>query len=93
MEAKVDIGPYQCEIDVINLNHWLQQLEIYFSVHHIEEDHKIYFARPKLEGHALTWWESHTKTLRLEGDLLVNKWEDFKTLIKSQFHLIGYVED
>jgi hypothetical protein len=33
------------------------------------------------------------ETLRLEGDLLVTRWEDFKTLIKSQLYPIGYVED
>jgi hypothetical protein len=47
----------------------------------------------KLEGHALTRWEIHTKTLRLEGEPLVTIWEDFKTLIKSQFYPIKYVED
>jgi hypothetical protein len=46
----------------------------------------------KLEGRALTWWESHTKTLRLEGDPPVTKREDFKPLNKSQFYHIGYVE-
>lgn len=29
------------------------------------------------------------KTLRLEGEPLVTKWEEFKTLIKSQFTLLG----
>ena len=33
------------------------------------------------------------KTLRLESDSPITKWEDFKTLIKSQFYPIGYVED
>jgi hypothetical protein len=33
------------------------------------------------------------ETLSLEGDPLVTKWEDFKTLIKCQFYPIGYVED
>jgi hypothetical protein len=32
------------------------------------------------------------ETLRLEGDPPVTMWEDFKTLIKSQFYPIGYVE-
>jgi hypothetical protein len=64
-----------------------------FSLHHIDEEKKILFARLKLEGHALTWWESHTETLRLEGDPPVTRWEDFKTLINSQFYPIGYVED
>jgi hypothetical protein len=63
MEAKVDINPYQGEIDALKLNHWLQQLEVYFSIHHIDEEKKISFARLKLEGHALTWWEIHMKHL------------------------------
>lgn len=93
MEAKVDIKPYHGEIDTLKLNHWLQQLEVYFSVHHIEEGQKISFARLKLEGHALTWWESHMETLRLEEEPLVAEWEDFKTIINSYFYPIGYVED
>jgi hypothetical protein len=43
MEAKVDIKPYQGEIDALKLNHWLQQLEVYFSIHHIDEEQKISF--------------------------------------------------
>jgi hypothetical protein len=56
----VDIKPCQVEIDALKLNHWLQELEVYFSVHHIDEEHEISFARLKLVDHALTWWESHT---------------------------------
>jgi hypothetical protein len=82
MEEKVEINPYQGEIDALKLNHWLQQLEVYFSVDHIYEGQKISFSRLKLEGHALTWWESHMKILRMEGDPLVTRWEDFKNLIK-----------
>jgi hypothetical protein len=93
MEVKVDIKPYKCDIDTLRLNHWLQQLEFYFSVQHIEEAQNIYFAIMKLEGHSLTWWEIDTKTLKLEGDPLVTKWEDFKILSNSQLYPIGYVED
>jgi hypothetical protein len=60
MEAKVDINPYQSEINALKLNHWLQQLQVYFSIHHIDEEREIKFSRLKLEGHALTWWEIHT---------------------------------
>jgi hypothetical protein len=48
------IKPYQVEIDALKLNHWLQQLEVYFSFHHIDEEKKISFSRMKLEGCALT---------------------------------------
>ena len=67
VEEKVDIKPYHGEIDSLKLNHWLEKLEVYFSFHQIEEGLKISFTRLKLEGHALTWWEKHTKTLRLEA--------------------------
>jgi len=93
MEAKVDIKPYKGKIDALNLNHWLQKLEVYFSVDNIDVEKKILFGLLKLEGCALTWWKNHTRTLRLEGGLPITKWEDSKTLIKSQFYPIGYVED
>jgi hypothetical protein len=60
VEAKVDIKPYIKEVDVIRLNQWLQQMEVYFNVHEVTRKQNIYFSRLKLEGHALTWWESDT---------------------------------
>lgn len=39
MEVKVDIKPYQSEIDDFKLNHWFQQLDVYFNIaHYIEEE-------------------------------------------------------
>ena len=58
-------------------------LEVYFSIHNIDEENKISFAQLKLEGHALNWWKIHTETLRMEGDSPITKLEDFKALIKS----------
>jgi hypothetical protein len=65
----------------------------FFNVHHIDEGKNISFAILKLEGHALTWWEIQLEKNRLAGDLPVTRWEEFKILMKSQFHPIGYVED
>jgi hypothetical protein len=48
MEVKLDINPYQGEIDALKLNHWLQQLEVYFSVHCIDKRKMNSFARLKL---------------------------------------------
>jgi len=74
MEEKVSIKLYQGEIDALRLNNWLQHLEVHFNIHHIKEDENISFVRLKLEVHSLIWWESHTNTLRLEGDPPVTKW-------------------
>jgi hypothetical protein len=41
VEAKVDIKPYQHEIDVTKMNQWLQQFEVYFNVLNIGTDKKI----------------------------------------------------
>ena len=54
METKVDIKSYQGEINNLKLNNWLQQLEVYFSIHKIDEEQKNSFVWLKLEGHALT---------------------------------------
>jgi len=35
----------------------------------------------------------HTKTLIIEGDPLLIKWEDLKTLIKCNFYFITYLEE
>lgn len=35
VEAKMDTEPYEGEVDAVKLNYWLQQLEVYFSVHYI----------------------------------------------------------
>jgi hypothetical protein len=40
LEGKVGINPYQGEIYVVKLNHWLKTLELYFSVHNIDEEYK-----------------------------------------------------
>lgn len=50
MEAKVDIKSYHGKINALKLNHWLQQLEVYFSVDQIEEEQKISFVRAKIRG-------------------------------------------
>jgi hypothetical protein len=34
-EVKVEIKPYKGEADTINLNNWLQQLEVYIRIHNV----------------------------------------------------------
>lgn len=73
MEAKVHIKSYQGEIDALKSNNWLQQLELYFSVHHIDKEHKRSFSILKLDGYALTKWESHIEILKIDDDPPVTK--------------------
>jgi hypothetical protein len=50
MEVKVDIKPYQGEIDDVKLNRWLQWLEFYFSVHNIKQREKYFIFSTKVRG-------------------------------------------
>jgi hypothetical protein len=54
MDMKVEIKPYQGDIDVFKLNGWLQQLEVYFIFYNVDGEKKKSFSQLKLEGHALT---------------------------------------
>ena len=38
VEAKVETTPYQVEMDVVKLNQWLQQLDVYFIVYDIGKE-------------------------------------------------------
>jgi hypothetical protein len=61
-------------------------------VYEVTVKKKIIFARLKLKGHALTWWESDVVIIALGNETTMIDWEVFKNMIKSQFYLIGYDE-
>ena len=87
LEAKFEI---QGDVNVERLDHWLKQLEVYFNIHGITEEQKISFARLKMGGHPLVWWESYVETLRLSKEELISSWEDFKRLLREQFYPLGH---
>jgi hypothetical protein len=92
VEAKVDIKPYVGEVYAIRMNQWLQQMEVYFSVHEVTGKQNIYFSQLNLEGHALEWWESDRVSILLGNEPPMTNWEVFKDMIKSHFYPIGYGE-
>jgi hypothetical protein len=67
-------------------------MELYFNVHEVTGKQNIFFLELKLEGHALTWWESDAVSRAIGNDPPVINWEVFKNMIKSQFYPIGYEE-
>jgi hypothetical protein len=79
-------------VDAIKMNQCLQQIEVYFNVHKITRKQNIYFVQLKLEGHALTWWESDAVRKALGNEPPLIDWELFKDMMKSQFYPIGYEE-
>ena len=41
MEEKNELKPYEGDDGTLKLNYWLQQMEDYFTVHNVCEEHKI----------------------------------------------------
>jgi hypothetical protein len=44
VEMKVKINPYEGEVDVNKFNHWLQHIEVCFSVNNVREEKNIFFS-------------------------------------------------
>lgn len=53
-KMKIDFKPYVVEIFTLKFNQWLQQLDVYLSVHEISGEKRISFTWLNLEFHALT---------------------------------------
>jgi hypothetical protein len=53
------------------LDNWIQQVEVYFRVQHIDEEEvKVQLNSLRLEGIALVWWESKLQDIGKCGNLL-----------------------
>jgi Ty3 transposon capsid-like protein len=93
VEAKVEIRPYDGQMEPEKLNNWIRQLEVYFSCYSFSDKEKISFSRLKMDGYALLWWESLCQERFLTKQKQVVDWEEFKTLVKAQFYPMGYEEE
>ena len=66
-------------------------MEVYFQIHSVVNDvDKIYFARLKMSGHALVWWEIHVENLNYEHLLEISSWNEFKELLRDRFYPLGH---
>lgn len=92
LQANFQIPSYVGELDPEKLDGWLKTLEVYFSTKAYTELHKVSFARLKLGGHALTWWEAHTSGLSTNNEPPVSSWIQFSTALRNQFYPIGHRE-
>jgi hypothetical protein len=73
------------------LDNWIQQVEVYFRVQHIDEEEvKVKLASLQLEGTTLVWWERKPHDISKCGNL-VSSWSEFKTKIRKEFYPLGYL--
>ncbi|GLJ17761.1 hypothetical protein SUGI_0309970 [Cryptomeria japonica] len=91
-EVKLDMQLCDAENSSKKLDQWVYQIEVYFNFHHLSPQ-QISFARLKLVGHALTWYESYAHFLKIRKVVLVVKWEDLISLLQKHFYTIYHEEE
>jgi hypothetical protein len=58
LDVKFSLPIFNGDYNPENLDNWIRQVEVYFRVHHIDEEEvKVKLASLRLEGTTLVWWE------------------------------------
>ncbi|GJY84688.1 putative reverse transcriptase domain-containing protein [Tanacetum coccineum] len=52
---------------VVGLTHWFEKMEIVFHISNCPEKYQVKYALYTLLNSALTWWNSHKRTIRIEA--------------------------
>lgn len=61
IDFKINIPIYKGDIDVKQLDNWVDTFETYFTKFKYSNSQKIKFASLKLSSHALTCWKSYQR--------------------------------
>ncbi|GKE91289.1 putative reverse transcriptase domain-containing protein, partial [Tanacetum coccineum] len=52
---------------VVRLTHWFEKMETVFHISNCPEKYQVKYATCTLLNSALTWWNSHKRTIRIEA--------------------------
>jgi hypothetical protein len=79
------------DVNPENLDNWIQQVEVYCHVQHIDEEEvKVQLTSLLLEGTALVCWERKLQDKSKCSNIL-SSWSEFKSTIRKQFDPLGYL--
>ncbi|GJT34487.1 hypothetical protein Tco_0924906 [Tanacetum coccineum] len=69
---------------VVELRRWFKKTEMVFKISECAKGKKVKFAAARVQGHALTWWNTKVATMGLEA---VNQipWTEIKQLMTAEF--------
>ena len=71
LDVKFSLHVLNGDVNPEKLYNWFQQVEVYFHVHHIDEEEvKVQLASLRLEGIALVWWETKLQDKSKCGNIL-----------------------
>jgi hypothetical protein len=91
LDVKKNLLMFNGDSNPEKLHNWIQQIEVYFHVHHIDEEEvKVKLDSLRLEGTTLVWWETKLHD-RSKCRNLLSSWSEFKSAIRKQFYPLGYL--
>lgn len=79
VDFKLEIPTYDGVVDADKLDNWIEQMKNYFTLYVYTSAQKISFARLKMSGHTLTWWNAYVKHHDISG----LTWSKFKKLVRK----------
>ncbi|GKF04203.1 reverse transcriptase domain-containing protein, partial [Tanacetum coccineum] len=70
----------------VDLTQWFERMETVFCISNCTMENQVKFATCTLMGTALTWWNSHARTLTNEVAYAMT-WSDVKMKMKTKYYL------
>ncbi|GJS96316.1 putative reverse transcriptase domain-containing protein [Tanacetum coccineum] len=76
---------------VIGLTRWFEKMETVFHISNFPEVYQVKYATFTLLDSALTWWNSHKRTVRVD-DAFAMTWRDLMKLMTENNDLAAYTQ-
>ncbi|GJU27093.1 putative reverse transcriptase domain-containing protein [Tanacetum coccineum] len=64
---KIEKGRRKWTEGVVRLTHWFEKMEMVFHISNYPEKYQVKYATCTLLNNALTWWNSHKRTIGIEA--------------------------
>jgi hypothetical protein len=84
-KVKAEIPTFNGNVDIEGYLDCLYEVETFFEVMNILEDHRVSLVAYKLKGGASAWWHRLQEDRRLRGEPRVRTWWQMKSLLKGRF--------
>ncbi|GKB47263.1 hypothetical protein Tco_0898016 [Tanacetum coccineum] len=76
---------------VVGLTHWFEKMETVFHISNCPEKYQVKYASCMLLNSALTWWNSHKRTIGIEAAYAMS-WAELMKLMTEVYCLINEVQ-
>lgn len=96
VQVNFDIPLFEGQINVDDLQKWLNLLEGYYFFQKNSESEKITFSLLKSIPHVRAWWEGYSERYTVDESTLFGRectWETFVDALKEEFYPVGNYDD